>query len=236
MKRDRLSSRPANLFRMPPPPPLQHQYLVIEGNIGAGKTTLSKMLAEEFGTRLILEEFSDNPFLPLFYDNPERYAFSVELFFMMERHKQLQQHLTQTSLFEPGTIADYFFLKTLLFAQINLKDDEWRLFQRLFHSLNAGIPKPDLLVYLHRSPDDLRRNIVHRGRAYEQSISVDYLETIQRGYLDYFKTVTDFPILIIDVEGVHFWKKPEEYRQLRELIDREYETGIHHRKLSGLAV
>lgn len=217
-------------------PNFQHHYLVIEGNIGAGKTTLSNMLSKEFGTKLILEEFSDNPFLPLFYDNPERYAFSVELFFMMERHKQLQQHLTQTSLFEPGTIADYFFLKTLLFAQINLKDDEWRLFQRLFHSLNAGIPRPDLLVYLHRSPEDLRRNIVHRGRDYEQSISLRYLETIQRGYLEYFKTVTDHPILIIDVEGVHFWDNPDHYQQLVQLINQSYPNGIHHRKLSGMTV
>ena len=117
-----------------------YQFIAIEGNIGTGKTTLSNLLAEEYGCRLILEQFTDNPFLPLFYDNPERYAFPVELFFMTERHKQLQEELAQTNLFQESIIADYFFIKTLLFAKNNLKEEEYRLFQRLFQVLNSTFP------------------------------------------------------------------------------------------------
>ena len=122
---------------------MQHQFLIIEGNIGAGKTTLSQMLAEDFGFKLLLEEFADNPFLPHFYQNPDRYAFPVELFFMTERHKQLQQELAQRDLFQEGIVADYIFYKTLLFARNNLNTEEYRLFQRLFNILNAAFPKPD---------------------------------------------------------------------------------------------
>ena len=213
-----------------------HPYLVVEGNIGAGKTTLSKMLAEQFGTKLILEEFSDNPFLPYFYENPERYAFTVELFFTTERHKQLQEHLGQQDLFRRGTVADYTFVKTLLFAKINLRDNEWQLFQRLFHIMNASFPRPDLLVYLHRSAEDLRRNIVQRGRSYEQSIALEYLEEVQRSYFEYFRSVeTELPILVIDVENVHFWNDEAAYQQLESLINRPYPIGMHYRSLAPTA-
>jgi deoxyadenosine/deoxycytidine kinase len=145
-------------------------YIVIEGNIGAGKTSLCQKLAMEFDSKLILEQFSDNPFLPLFYSNPDRYAFPVELFFMTERHKQLQEYLLKRDLFQQHTISDYIFSKTLLFAAKNLKGEELRLFQNLFNTLNASFPKPDLLVYLHRSVDDLQKNIRQRNREYELEI------------------------------------------------------------------
>ena len=175
-------------------------YIVIEGNIGAGKTSLSKRLSEDWQARLILEEFSDNPFLPLFYDNPDRYAFPVELFFMTERHKQLQQLLLEGNLFQERVVSDYIFSKTLLFARQNLKDDELRLFQRLFQTLNAAFPKPQLLVYLHRSIDQLLSNIAKRGRAYEQSITGDYLQLIQQAYFDFFNLMKeDLPILVLDL-------------------------------------
>ena len=134
-----------------------YNFIVVEGNIGAGKTTLCRLLSEDFDYRLILEEFADNPFLPHFYKNPERYAFPVELFFMTERHKQLQAELSQRDLFQQTIVSDYIFFKTLLFARNNLMEEEYRLFQRLFHILNATFPRPDLLVYLHRSVDNLRR-------------------------------------------------------------------------------
>jgi len=209
-----------------------HQFIAIEGNIGAGKTTLCKMMEKDFGAQLILEQFTDNPFLPYFYKNPERYAFQVELFFMTERHKQLQEYLSQRSLFQEFTISDYFFIKTLLFAKNNLIDEEYRLFKRLFNVLNTTFRKPDLLVYLHRPVEDLMRNIENRGREYEKDIKPEYLLSLQNAYFDFFRTVTDIPVLIIDVEGTNFWKKKKQYKQIVKLIQSEdYTLGVQRRKI-----
>lgn len=205
-----------------------YQFIAVEGNIGAGKTTLCKMMAEEFGFRLILEQFADNPFLPFFYENPERYAFPVELFFMTERHKQLQQELAQQDLFQQSIISDYFFLKTLLFARNTLQSEEYRLFQRLFHILNAAFPKPDLLVYLHRSVDDLKQNIEKRGRTYEQEIEPAYLQKIQNAYFEFFKADVSLPILIVDIEAIDFVRDKSYYYQLLEVLRQPYPSGTHH--------
>jgi len=206
---------------------MQHQFLIIEGNIGAGKTTLSQMLAEDFGFKLLLEEFADNPFLPHFYQNPDRYAFPVELFFMTERHKQLQQELAQRDLFQEGIVADYIFYKTLLFARNNLNTEEYRLFQRLFNILNAAFPKPDLLVYLHRSVDRLMDNIRKRGRSFEQEIEPSYLQQIQQSYFEFFRSNEQLPILIIDIEDLDFLNNPEDYQKILDLINRPYRPGLH---------
>ena len=208
--------------------PFPYKYIAIEGNIGAGKTTLSNMIAQNHGAKLILEQFTDNPFLPHFYENPERHAFPVELFFMTERHKQLQENLSQPSLFQQLTISDYFFVKTLLFAQNNLSQEEYRLFQRLFHILNATFPKPDLLVYLHRSVDNLLENIKHRGREFEQKISPEYLKEIQAAYFNYFKNVSDIPVLILYIEGSEFWNKEEEYQKIIDTIQQQHAPGVSH--------
>lgn len=206
-------------------------YLVIEGNIGAGKTSLSKMIAQELDARLILEEFSDNPFLPLFYKNPERYAFPVELFFMTERHKQLQDLLLKGSLFQDYMVSDYVFSKTLLFARQNLISDELRLFQRLFQTLNASFPKPHLLVYLHRSVDQLLHNIANRGRSYEQQIQGAYLQKIQKAYFDFFQLVQhDLPILVMNVEDLDFVHNPAHFELIAEQLQQPYEKGIHNWK------
>lgn len=204
-----------------------YSYIAIEGNIGAGKTTLCNMLAAELDCRLILEAFADNPFLENFYKNPERYAFTVELFFMTERHKQLQSNLTQRSLFEELVIADYFFLKTLLFAKNNLTAEEYRLFQRLFEVLNSTFPHPDILVYLHRSPNNLLHNIRQRGRSFEQEITTDYLLQIQQAYFKYFKGINHLPVLILDVEGMEFWNSEEEYEYIKQHLQRQYAPGVH---------
>ena len=211
---------------------LKYDFIAIEGNIGAGKTTLSQMLSKDFGTRLILEEFSDNPFLPMFYENPERHAFSVELFFMSERYQQIQQTMLAQDLFQQKTIADYFFMKTLLFANTTLKGEEYRLFQRFFNILNANFPKPQLLVYLHRSVEKVIEQIKHRGREYEQEISADYLLKIQTAYLEYFKVETDIPILILDVEDVDFVNNENHYHIIRDCINRSYTIGIHRISLT----
>jgi deoxyadenosine/deoxycytidine kinase len=208
-----------------------HQFIAIEGNIGAGKTTLCKMMEADFGCRLILEQFTDNPFLPFFYENPERYAFPVELFFMTERHKQLQEALSQRELFSQLIVSDYFFIKTLLFAKNNLSDEEFRLFQRLFNTLNATFRKPELLVYLHRPVPDLLHNIRQRGREYEKNIQPAYLQSLQEAYFGYFKTETEVPVLIIDVEKVEFWHDRSAYEHILNLIAKNYSQGTHREQV-----
>jgi len=209
-------------------PSFPYQFIAIEGNIGAGKTTLCHMLQKQYNCRLVLEQFADNPFLPYFYENPERYAFSVELFFMTERHKQMQENLTQGDLFQELIVSDYIFLKTLLFARKNLTAEEYRLFQRLFHILNTNFRKPDLLVFLHRSVPDLLKNIKTRGRDYEQEISQEYLQSIQDTYFEYFRTEQGFPILVIDVEELNFLANQEHYNMILEAMQKKYQPGMHH--------
>ena len=209
--------------------PITHRFLVIEGNIGAGKTTLCQMLERDYQCRLILEQFTDNPFLPLFYEQPERYAFPVELFFMTERHKQLQSHLTPQQLFHTLTVSDYYFAKTLLFARNTLDAEEFRLFQQLFNILHAHQPKPDLLVYLYRPVDDLLHNIRNRGREYEQQIKSDYLEKLQHTYLEFFRSNLSFPVLILDIEQISFWEHEHQYRSILEAIGQTYPPGLHRK-------
>ena len=212
---------------------LPYNFIAIEGNIGAGKTTFCELLSRDFDCKLILEQFTDNPFLPLFYDQPERYAFPVELFFMTERHKQLQAAFSSgADLFTPLSIADYFFLKTLLFAKNNLIDEEFRLFQRLFEVLNTTFPKPDIIVYLHRSVEDVMRNIKKRGRNFETDISAEYLTGIQNVYFEYFRTETDLPILIIDVEGIDYLTDQTAYQKLVAFLNQKYAKGIHRLSIS----
>jgi len=213
--------------------PFPHQFIAIEGNIGAGKTTLCKMLERDFECRLVLEEFADNPFLTFFYENPDRYAFPVELFFLTERHKQLQENLIQKDLFQETVVSDYYFVKTLLFAKNNLNTEEYRLFQRLFHILNATFPKPDLLVYLHRSVDQLIYNIQHRARTYEQDIPPAYLQSIQESYQHFFRNTSDLPILHIDLGEANFQTEETHYFEIIRLIRRKYEPGVHYLQLNS---
>lgn len=206
----------------------KYNFIAIEGNIGAGKTTFCNRIADDFKCQLILESFEDNPFLQQFYQNQERFALPVELFFMTERHKQLQEGLLEPELFKKGTVADYFFLKTLLFAKNTLKEEEHRLFSRIFHVLNAPFPKPDLLVYLHRSVETLQENISKRGRAYEKDISSEYLQQIQNTYFEFFRIEMSMPILIIDIEKADFLKDDENYKKLLALMSEDYKLGINY--------
>lgn len=206
---------------------LPYHFIAIEGNIGAGKTTLCKRIAGDTGKTMILEQFTDNPFLPHFYQNPLRYAFQVELFFMTERHKQLQNELIQPQLFQKSFISDYYFMKTLLFAKTNLQEDEFRLFQRLFETLNAGFPQPELVVYLHRPVYQLLEFIKGRGRQMETNISPAYLQQLQQIYLEFFRTVTDFPVLILDVEGLDFEQNEHHYNFLIDCLKQRYKPGVN---------
>lgn len=213
---------------------LPYQFVAIEGNIGAGKTTLATKIARDIGARLILEQFTDNPFLPLFYEHPERYAFPVELFFMTERHKQLSESLAQTDLFEPYHIADYFFLKTAIFAKNNLNEEEYRLFKRLFKVLNSTFRKPDLLVYLYRSVPQLLKNIRKRNRNFEADISSDYLTQIQNAYLEYFKNEKNIPIVVLDIEDLDFVENEQHYQSIITILSQPFEKGVHYLSTSEI--
>jgi deoxyguanosine kinase len=185
------------------------------------------MLRDEYNCRLILEEFDDNPFLPLFYKEPDRFAFTVELFFMTERYKQLQRSLVNQDLFREFTVSDYAFIKTLLFARKNLPEDEYRLFQKMFQVLNQTFPKPDILVYFHRNVDILLKNIHGRGRSYELDITAQYLTQIQNSYFEYFRNILSYPILIIDLNTVDFKSNAEHYEHVKYLISKDYKPGVH---------
>lgn len=206
---------------------IPYRYISIEGNIGAGKTTLSKMIAAEYQTKLVLEEFADNPFLPKFYSNPERYAFPVELSFLSERFSQLKREMHTTDMFSPQVISDYFIGKCQIFAKSNLNKDEYNLFLKMYEIVEGSCPKPELLVYLYMDTAQLLENIRKRGREYEQNISAEYLENIQRQYLEFIRQHEDMRIVIINTGQLDFANRKEDYEKLKSLILAEYPTGIH---------
>jgi 2-amino-4-hydroxy-6-hydroxymethyldihydropteridine diphosphokinase len=199
----------------------QFNYIAIEGNIGAGKTTLSTKLAEDCNAKLVLERFADNPFLPKFYKDQSRYAFPLEMSFLADRYQQLSDDLAQFDLFKDFVVADYHIFKSLIFAKVTLQEDEFRLYKTMFDIIHKEMPKPDLYVYLYQNTERLLENIKKRGRSYEQEIPADYLEKINQGYLDYIKTQTDLNVLIIDVSDLDFVKKQEDYVFLLNEINRK---------------
>ena len=210
---------------------MRYKFVVIEGNIGAGKTTLATMLAKDYNARLVLENFKENPFLPKFYKDPEKHAFPLELFFMAERYHQLKKQKEQ-DLFQPISIADYFFVKSKLFAQNNLKKDEKQLFNSLFNIMSSSLPKPDLLVYLYADVSRLQMNIKKRGRSFEQKITNEYLQNIQDRYLDYLRKQTYFPVLVLDTSNIDFKEDEKVYEAIRVLLDETYAIGVHHFNLA----
>lgn len=206
-----------------------YNFIVIEGTIGAGKTSLATRIAEEYNGKLILEQFADNPFLPKFYKDGDKYAFPLELSFLAERYQQLSAQLSSQDLFKNFTISDYLFNKSLIFAQKTLPNDLFGLYGKLFEIINASIPTPDLLVYLYLKVDKLKANIKMRGRDYEQSIAEEYLESIQQGYFEFLKQQQNMRILILDTNNIDFVKNPEDYEKIVHHINQEYSIGIHRR-------
>lgn len=203
---------------------LELNYIAIEGNIGAGKTTLASKIAEDCNAKLVLERFADNPFLPKFYKDQSRYAFPLEMSFLADRYQQLTDDLAQFDLFKDFIVADYHIFKSLIFAKVTLQEDEYRLYKNLFDIIYKEMPKPDLYVYLYQNTERLLANIKKRGRSYEQEIPADYLEKINQGYLDYIKTQTDLNILIIDVSDLDFVKKQEDYVFILNAIKKKIEN------------
>ncbi len=190
----------------------QYNYIAIEGNIGAGKTTLSTKISEDFNAKLVLERFADNPFLPKFYEDQNRYAFPLEMSFLADRYQQLSDDLAQFDLFKDFVVADYHIFKSLIFAKVTLADDEFRLYKTMFDIIHKEMPRPDLYVYLYQNTEKLLANIKKRGRSYEMQIPAEYLEKINQGYLDFIKTQTgNLNVLIIDVSDKDFVNNQEDY-------------------------
>ena len=206
---------------------MKYNFVTIEGNIGAGKTTLAHLLSKHFNARLILEEFADNPFLPKFYENPGQYAFPLELFFMAERYKQLKDLLQTKDMFQNITISDYLFTKCLLFAKVNLPEEEFRLYQKLFEIINPQIVQPDILIYLHTPVKKLQENIKKRNREYEQRIPNDYLFTLQETYTQYIKQ-HNIKTLFVDAGNADFLGNEEHLKIIIDALDKEYEDGQHY--------
>lgn len=206
---------------------MNYHFITIEGNIGAGKTTLAHLLTKHYGARLILEEFADNPFLPKFYENRQQYAFPLELFFMAERYKQLKEMLQTQDLFHTLTISDYLFNKSLLFARVNLPEEEFRLYQKIFDIVNPQLIQPDLLIYLHAPVNKLQSNIHKRNRPYEKNMPNEYLYSLQETYMQYIRQ-HHIRSLVIDVSNADFLGNEKQLQTIIDALERDYDEGQHY--------
>ena len=206
---------------------MKHHFITVEGNIGVGKTTLTHLLAKHLNARLILEEFADNPFLPKFYENPAQYAFPLELFFMAERYKQLKDMVHTKDLFQSVTVSDYLFTKCLLFAKVNLPEEEFRLYQKLFEIIHQQLSSPDILIYLHAPVQKLQANIKKRDRSYEQGIPDEYLFNIQETYTSYIKQ-HNIKTIFIDASNADFIGNEKHFQVVLDALDKDYEDGQHY--------
>lgn len=206
---------------------MRYNFIAIEGNIGAGKTSLANLISNDFNAKLILEQFEDNAFLSKFYEEPDKYAFPLEMSFLASRFQQLKDQLGPQDLFKSFTISDYYIIKSLIFAQKTLAEDEFTLYTRFFNIIFQQLPRPDLLVYLHMEISKLQENIKIRGRTYEQKIENKYLEKIQEGYFDFIKQQSKFPILVIDINNCDFVQNLADYNKILSVINKEYMPGVH---------
>jgi deoxyadenosine/deoxycytidine kinase len=185
-------------------------------------------LAKDTGARLILEQFSDNPFLARFYEDPERYAFQLELSFLSERYQQIKTEMGHPDLFGQPVISDYFLAKSFIFSKQNLKQDEMKLFERLFSIINLQVPKPELYVYLHLPVERLLKNIQLRNRSYEKNIRAEYLKEIQDGYFGFFKSQTEMKVVVIDTSEVDFVHNTTDYKRIKKhIFEGDFKPGLN---------
>ena len=205
---------------------MNYKFIAIEGVIGAGKTTLAKMLASELQTTLLLEEFMNNPYLTDFYTEPDKHALTLELSLLLERHHQLTEQVSLQQLHQSPCVSDYYYIKSLLFSNINLPESQYLLFKKTFELITARLPEPDLIVYLSRPVAVLREAIVKRGRTFEQPITTAYLASIQQAYMNYFKSAKDKRVLILNIGELDFEKKKDDYKKLSGLINKSYPLGL----------
>ena len=202
----------------------QTNFIAIEGNIGAGKTTLAKKLADEFNAKLVLERFADNPFLPKFYEDQSRYAFPLEMSFLADRYQQFTEDTTQYDLFKSFMISDYDIYKSLIFAQITLQKDEFALYRKLFNLMYKEVRKPRIYVYLFQTTERLLENIKKRGRDYEQHIQPEYLDKINQGYFDFIRSYPEQNNLVIELGDLDFVESHEDYETI---IDQILKFAVH---------
>ena len=202
-----------------------YNFIAIEGNIGAGKTSLATKISHDFNAKLVLERFADNAFLPKFYEDPQRYAFPLEMSFLADRYQQITDDLSQLDLFKDFVVSDYDVFKSLIFSKITLLEDEFVLYRKLFYLMYKDIAKPDLYVYLYQNTRRLQENIKKRGRDYEQNIEDNYLEKINSGYLEFLKNQTDIKVKIIDISDLDFVKNRVDYLWLLNQICEDDVSG-----------
>ena len=202
------------------------RYIVLEGPIAVGKTTLAQRLAEVFGGRTILEESEENPFLRRFYEKPEKYAFAAQIFFLLNRYRQ-QQELAQLDLFEQAIVSDYLFAKDQIFAQLNLDSDEYNLYQQIYRMLDARIVRPDLVVYLEARSDVLWKRLRRRDREFERRLAPAYLERVAEAYRQFFYRYTDSPLLVVQSSGIDFVENDADFADLVREIEA-VRRGVQH--------
>lgn len=208
------------------------KYVVIDGPIGVGKTTLAKKLAASFGSDLILEGPEDNPFLERFYNDPKGAAFQTQLFFLFQRAKQLQD-IHQDDMFQPVRVADYLMEKDRLFAELTLDAEEYKLYCQVYEHVTVNIPTPDLVVYLQAPVSVLQKRIANRGRNYERTINHSYLSALGESYARFFHDYTDSPLLIVNAEDMNFAENEEDYQQLLAQISRPQRGRQYFNPLSS---
>ena len=197
----------------------QLQLIAIEGNIGAGKTTLSKMISDDFNAKLVLERFADNPLLPKFYEDQARYAFPLEMSFLADRYQQFMDDTSQFDLFKNFMVSDYDIFKSLIFAKVTLQKEEFNLYRKVFSFMYKEVKKPEIYLYLYQNTERLLANIKKRGRDYEQNIAPEYLEKINRGYLDFIKSNPTQNSIILDVGELDFVSHPEDYEFIIQKLE-----------------
>ncbi len=206
------------------------QYVVIEGVIGVGKTTLAKYLCEEWDAALVLEEFEENPYLEEFYRDRRRYAFQTQITFLLSRYQQ-QQKLLQRDIFSPTLVSDYLFQKDRIFANVNLNDKELWIYERLFPILERDVPTPDLVVYLQASTETLMGRIHQRSRPMEQDMSAEYIGALNDAYNYFFFHYDATPLLVVDTNATDFVANPAERRDLVERIEEHAGGTVYYRPL-----
>ena len=205
---------------------MKYHFIAVEGNIGAGKTTLSQLLSQHYNAKLMLEEFAENPFLTKFYENPKQYAFPLELFFLAERFKQQQDLIKTADLFQSVTISDYLFTKCLLFAKVNLPEEEYRLYQKMFDVFQQQLVTPDVLIYLHEPVSKLQSNIKKRNRKFEQSIPDEYLYKLQETYTSYIKQ-HNIKTIFVDASNADFLYNEAHFKLITDALEKDLEEGQH---------
>jgi len=205
----------------------QLQFLSIEGNIGAGKTTLTKMIAEEYNAKLVLERFADNPFLPKFYEDQSRFAFPLEMSFLADRYQQFTDDTSQFDLFKNFMVSDYDIFKSLIFAKVTLQKEEFELYKKVFNFMYKEVRKPDIYIYLYQGTERLLENIKKRGRDYEQGITAEYLDKINRGYLDFIKSHPQQTTLLIDLDSLDFVTNTNDYEYILNCIESKLIEVFH---------